>query len=76
MDLACLGKQALFIPTPGQTEQEYLAQYFSDTGIFINKRQEDLKLKTDIPEALKKNGLIIQFDYTVLKNKIDQLLNG
>ena len=28
MDLAALGKKALFIPTPGQTEQEYLAQLF------------------------------------------------
>ncbi len=27
MDLEILGKKALFIPTPGQTEQEYLAHY-------------------------------------------------
>jgi predicted glycosyltransferase len=28
MDLAALGKKAFFIPTPGQTEQEYLAKKF------------------------------------------------
>ena len=27
MDLAILGKKAILIPTPGQTEQEYLAKY-------------------------------------------------
>jgi hypothetical protein len=27
MDLSTLGSKAIFIPTPGQTEQEYLAQY-------------------------------------------------
>lgn len=30
MDLAKLGKKAFFIPTPGQYEQEYLAQRFTD----------------------------------------------
>lgn len=28
MDLAALGKQAVFVPTPGQTEQEYLANKY------------------------------------------------
>ena len=28
MDLARLGKKAIFIPTPGQTEQTYLAEAF------------------------------------------------
>ena len=28
MDLAALGKKAFFVPTPGQTEQEYLAKKF------------------------------------------------
>src|SRR4029079_1108400 len=28
MDIATLGKKAIFIPTPGQPEQEYLAEYF------------------------------------------------
>jgi hypothetical protein len=27
MDLSILQKQAILIPTPGQTEQEYLAKY-------------------------------------------------
>ncbi|MBA3704822.1 MAG: glycosyltransferase, partial [Bacteroidetes bacterium] len=33
MDLATLGKKAIFIPTPGQTEQEYLAEYLMKKNI-------------------------------------------
>lgn len=33
MDLAVLQKKAVFIPTKGQTEQEYLAKYFQDKGV-------------------------------------------
>lgn len=30
MDLHALGLKALLIPTPGQTEQEYLANYWQE----------------------------------------------
>jgi predicted glycosyltransferase len=33
MDLAKMGKKAFFIPTPGQTEQLYLAKYFESKKI-------------------------------------------
>ena len=32
MDLHKLGKNAILIPTPGQTEQEYLANYLAKKG--------------------------------------------
>ncbi len=41
MDLKTLGKTALLIPTPGQTEQEYLAEYLSESGLFDKMRQEN-----------------------------------
>lgn len=50
MDLAVIGKQAILIPTPGQPEQEYLANYFDDSGIFYSMTQEDF----DLEKALKK----------------------
>jgi predicted glycosyltransferase len=34
MELAALGRTALLIPVPGQTEQEYLASYLSGKGLF------------------------------------------
>jgi len=40
MDLARLGKKAIFIPTPGQTEQEYLATTLKSKGIAFFMEQE------------------------------------
>lgn len=39
MDLYCLGRSAIIIPTPGQTEQEYLAQYHSDKHLSISQNE-------------------------------------
>ena len=45
MDLYYLQKKIIFIPTPGQTEQEYLAKYYKEKyGIsFFNQEEIDLK---------------------------------
>jgi spore coat polysaccharide biosynthesis predicted glycosyltransferase SpsG len=42
MELISLGRNALLIPTPGQTEQEYLAEYLSQKGWFTFVTQRDL----------------------------------
>lgn len=41
MDLAYLEKDAILIPTPGQTEQEYLAEYLSAKPNFKTIKQKD-----------------------------------
>lgn len=48
MDLHALGRPALLIPTPGQSEQEYLARLHEARGHFIMQSQE----KVDMREAL------------------------
>lgn len=45
MDLSALGKQAVFVPTPGQTEQEYLAKKYHETGLHMMMPQSDFDLK-------------------------------
>lgn len=42
MDYVCLGKPAILIPTPGQTEQEYLAQHLFNAGLFYHIPQAAL----------------------------------
>jgi UDP-N-acetylglucosamine:LPS N-acetylglucosamine transferase len=42
MDLASLGRSSLLVPTPGQTEQEYLALYLSSKGWFTACTQQKL----------------------------------
>ena len=51
MDLSRLGKKAIFIPTPGQTEQEYLAENFKKKGICFAQNQSDFDLQTAIEKS-------------------------
>lgn len=45
MDLIAIEQKAVLVPTPGQTEQEYLAKYLSEIGLFISISQAELDLK-------------------------------
>ena len=51
MELASLGCSALLIPTPGQTEQEYLAEYLSGKGYFSTLTQNEIKAVKMLPEV-------------------------
>jgi hypothetical protein len=52
MDLAELEvKNGLFIPTPGQWEQEYLSAYYQRRGWFMSRSQFRLKLRRDVERA-------------------------
>jgi hypothetical protein len=42
MDLVSLNCTATIIPTPGQTEQEYLAEYLSENGWFYSMSQNEI----------------------------------
>lgn len=48
MDLAVLKKPALLIPTPGQPEQEYLAELHKGAAQFCIQHQNNLKLESAI----------------------------
>lgn len=50
MDLAELKKKALIIPTPGQTEQEYLADYLAEKGMFLSCSQHEFDLSAALRE--------------------------
>ncbi len=51
MDLAALQKKAILIPTPGQGEQEYLAQYLHKQKFFYSCVQENFELKKALKEV-------------------------
>jgi uncharacterized protein (TIGR00661 family) len=48
MDFIALNKHAIIIPTPGQTEQEYLADYTLTKKWFYSVKQDELKLEKAI----------------------------
>ncbi len=75
MDLAKLRKRAVLIPTPGQTEQEYLAEKFFREGVFYFQEQRDF----DLEEAMKASKKFKGFQSKgqskmVLKENIQRLL--
>ena len=56
MDLAKLGKKAFFIPTPGQYEQEYLAQKLKKSGLVPYATQDEFTIK-DLEQVEEYKGL-------------------
>jgi len=75
MDLMKTGSRAIFIPTPGQTEQEYLASELMRKGIAFSMRQSEFNLKKALGEAEKFSGFVnFEHDELLLKNAIDSIL--
>ena len=62
MDLIKLDQKAILIPTPGQTEQEYLAAYLMQQKIFFSAPQNNFSL----PAAL---NAITDFPFTTIDAK-------
>ena len=51
MDIAALRKKSILIPTPGQTEQEYLADYLMKKQLSFCVKQSNFSLLVNIQEA-------------------------
>lgn len=49
MELLAMHKKAILIPTPGQTEQEYLAHRLLSAGICVSFTQEDFNATQHLP---------------------------
>ncbi|WP_082922768.1 glycosyltransferase [Halothiobacillus diazotrophicus] len=59
MDLVEHNKQALLVPTPNQTEQEYLAYYLDSLAYFATRDQaEDFDLGTALAECASKKPFV------------------
>ena len=48
MDLTALQKQAILVPTPGQTEQEYLAKSLSKKQVFHSVKQNKFDINKEL----------------------------
>lgn len=51
MDLTFLNKNAILIPTPGQTEQEYLGKYLQSRQAFLSFSQSDFSLRKALDQS-------------------------
>tara|TARA_R110002072_G_scaffold269256_1_gene428549 strand:+ start:724 stop:1815 length:1092 start_codon:yes stop_codon:yes gene_type:complete len=75
MDYYFLGTKAIIIPTPGQSEQEYLAKKLSEEAVFYSSNQEDLDLKEALLQSKKYLGFRKKDGYPKLNNLEDILLS-
>ncbi len=57
VDLAVVGTKALMIPTPGQIEQEYLAELHNKKGSFFSVNQNKVDLCSNTKIAKKTTGI-------------------
>jgi len=76
MELISLNCSALLIPTPGQPEQEYLAEYLSSKGWFSVVPQNRLNVGTILtPGKALWTPEIIDESNVLLEKALDELLN-
>ncbi|NIV16472.1 MAG: hypothetical protein GWN62_36045 [Aliifodinibius sp.] len=72
MELAELGKRALLVPTPGQTEQDYLAQLMMSNQWFYCVTQNKLDLGKDVEIAKTFSGLYLP---NATQNTVNKVFN-
>lgn len=76
MDLAVMGKNAIFIPTPGQTEQEYLAQHLSENKIAYSVSQNMFELEIALKESKKYSGFTKKYSGDEFKEAVDGFISS
>jgi UDP-N-acetylglucosamine transferase subunit ALG13 len=67
MDLVKLGKKAILVPTPGQTEQEYLGEYLSGKKVILMVHQSGFSLADALSRAA-------HFPFVRIGNEVEGLL--
>jgi uncharacterized protein (TIGR00661 family) len=75
MDLARMKKKAILVPTPGQTEQVYLAKYLMEKKLAWTVKQSEFSLAAAIHEA-GKHGYTLEEPFVggELKNAVSRFL--
>lgn len=76
MDLVALRKKGIVVPTPGQTEQEYLADRWSKRGVLYLMSQESFNLDTALKESDQYTGFTSGGGHPteLLKRELDRVL--
>ena len=74
MDLLRLRKKAILIPTPGQTEQLYLAKLMKEKNWFVVDQQNDFQLNSAIPFCLEKELVVPTLNFELHKQVLSELV--
>ncbi len=77
MDICKLNIKSILIPTPGQTEQEYLAEHLQKQGFSLSANQEGFNLVNELKNAEKFEYKFPDFDMekyqTILTEFVESL---
>lgn len=77
MDIAAIQKKSIMIPTPGQTEQEYLADILMKKGFAVCYKQNDFSLEDALQTAKEFNySFPVLHSEDLLKNRIRDFLKS
>ena len=76
MDLVKLQKKAILIPTPGQTEQEYLAKYIMEKKLFYTVNQKDFELQNSLQQAATFPFSITEYNMELYKKVIGSFVQS
>ncbi len=77
MELVTMRQKAILVPTPGQTEQEYLAKHLRESGWFSSVAQDDDDVYfMDALLRAKENNLLLppQLEESTLADFIHQFI--
>ena len=76
MDLVKLKKKSILVPTPGQTEQEYLAGYLMQKEIAVSVNQKTFSLTAALQKAANFNYRFIETEDEKLKVAVKEFVQA
>ena len=76
MDMVKLQKKCIMVPTPGQSEQEYLADHLNDKKIFFVEQQNKFSLPSTLKAIINFHFDIPVIDTSIYKNAISNLVKS
>lgn len=75
MDLHAIGwKKSIFIPTPGQTEQEYLGNLMQEKGLAIISSQKEFQLEYVLKKVIEINSIQPLYEAGYYKAVVDDFV--
>lgn len=75
MDLIALKRTAVLVPTPGQTEQEYLAEYYALRKMFVEIKQDDFNINDALSRISVYSWTYMNPEDNLLEKEITRLEN-
>ena len=74
MDLVPLNKRCIFVPTPGQTEQQYLVKTLADHDLCVHMEQKEFDLKSALEQVEKIKSFHLDISINTFQKDLESAL--